>query len=1552
MSDRMKRTLVIETEIDRKTLNSAEQTVKDFFDKYQNKKMKIETSELRGILQPIRDIEKEIDRVAEKMPKAMQGAIKIDKQFLADIKAEFDNITATFTDGSMAKGFDAIMEKTKTLELSAVSVGEYFQSLQDNIRNTVDALKNLNTIQNGWRGKFLSFDDLDVKSLESAISAIQKLKESQQDLESFKGQTATGKEDWSSGFTTHDLESKIKFGQKALDELRSLNIATVAELNKRRDIIRNADQYNAGYGDAYISDVKAQASSDRETYNIILSELQEFIERKKTLLQELNNNSYLFSSDEISTYEGDIKSSMERVQQQIVDMKDIPIDDSISKSFDSSNFTAVVNSLNEIKSSLQTISDVFQRTEVSMSDMTKNSVESFTQLSDTITQVYNNLTQIQTIVDIISKKDFNITNITQTGGAITPPSSLAEFKQQAQETIEVLNHAKKLTDEVSMVMGKIPGERNSRNAFNVLGDFYSVEWEKEISKSKSATKLAGFQVELENYIKQFSQILKLVDSAWKDTYVPVEKPTIKPMVQPKSQVAETPTIAQPQNTTATTNAEAQQMYQLKAAIDEVSNAIGRKNNGFIKEKEIVDTSVNAEEAKLRELVGVITNEIGNALDSIKEKFAQSFVMPELNKGNIQTSFDEIYNKFVELKDKISAMKIDIGVSATNIDSVADSASKSQQSVNGEVQSAVDAAKTFVDAANAKKQFVEANKQVAESAKTSEDAVKKEAEAAKTVATDVSVVATKVAKELAKTKDVLNNDGRLVRTDETRKFTTDKAVVTETESTRIHKDGSTSVTTTIIQDFEQLTKETKKTEEAVARAQKKLDEFLARFQSKSGGNAQFIKGFSKLEGTKVTSDNMEDVFNKMIKLQEEYSKLETNFRKGQSSLNPFVNAITKSENIGNIFGDIERKFNGLTTRSDELINNFVKLEDLSQKIQGFIQLMNGSPSTITPEAFDEFSKQVGEFNVLKSQIEGSIKAQSIVDVDAEKKRKKEVEDYINLIKQRNEYEAKATKGGAMQSTYEAQAAKIQEQILANDKQSIMNQEEKNKLLAIEEAHQLKIAEIKLKNTGTGRQSFDTLHSKLQGKYDAGYLSEANWSNWQNELATYQNYLNGTVAADENIINRQKQSLTQLYDHLNKISNASRTFFASGGEILSTVFNEDEIRNVGNSLKELYDTIVAERFDGMKTSVTGVNETLGRLTFTVDSGEGALKQYTIAMDKASGATKLLSGNTKETLTTVQQFGKALKTDVRGMFSAFIGGMSGMYAVGRYFKEGIQYVRELDKALTELKKVTDETEETYDKFLGTASQMGARIGSTMREVVSSTADFARVGYSLEDAVKMAESAQVLMNVSEFTDISSATDSLISAIQAFSYTADESMHVVDIMNTIGNQYAISTADLASSLTRSSASLVAAGNTMEEAVALTAAANTIIQNSESVGNALKTVSMRIRGTSVEELQAAGEETDGVVESTSKLYSKVKALTAVGGKEGISILGDDGKYLSTYEILSKIADRWEEITEVGNDAALLEILAGKTRGSVVAALLQQPDILKNAYEDAINAEGK
>lgn len=215
------------------------------------------------------------------------------------------------------------------------------------------------------------------------------------------------------------------------------------------------------------------------------------------------------------------------------------------------------------------------------------------------------------------------------------------------------------------------------------------------------------------------------------------------------------------------------------------------------------------------------------------------------------------------------------------------------------------------------------------------------------------------------------------------------------------------------------------------------------------------------------------------------------------------------------------------------------------------------------------------------------------------------------------------------------------------------------------------------------------------------------------------------------------------------------------------------------------------------------------------------------------------------------------------------------------------------------------------------------------------------------------ILMNVSEFDDVSKATDTLISSIQAFKEEdmdiGDFSMDIIDVFNQIGNSYAISTSDLADSLTRSSASLVAANNSLEQAVALTTAANTTIQNPEAVGTTLKTLSMRIRGVKTE-LEEAGEDTEGMITNTSKLQAKVAALTNVDGKGGVNILTNTGEFKSTYDILLEISKVWKEIGDM-DQAALLEIIAGKRAGSVVAGILQNGDILENAYKDALSADG-
>ena len=106
-----------------------------------------------------------------------------------------------------------------------------------------------------------------------------------------------------------------------------------------------------------------------------------------------------------------------------------------------------------------------------------------------------------------------------------------------------------------------------------------------------------------------------------------------------------------------------------------------------------------------------------------------------------------------------------------------------------------------------------------------------------------------------------------------------------------------------------------------------------------------------------------------------------------------------------------------------------------------------------------------------------------------------------------------------------------------------------------------------------------------------------------------------------------------------------------------------------------------------------------------------------------------------------------------------------------------------------------------------------------------------------------------------------------------------------------------------------------------------------------------------EELEELGEDVDDfVITTSSKLNDQVKWLTKVTGKNGISLLDDNGNYRSTYEILQDIADVWEQIAEEDLETgqnrqnALLELLAGKNRSNILASILQSPDVLREAYE--------
>lgn len=301
-----------------------------------------------------------------------------------------------------------------------------------------------------------------------------------------------------------------------------------------------------------------------------------------------------------------------------------------------------------------------------------------------------------------------------------------------------------------------------------------------------------------------------------------------------------------------------------------------------------------------------------------------------------------------------------------------------------------------------------------------------------------------------------------------------------------------------------------------------------------------------------------------------------------------------------------------------------------------------------------------------------------------------------------------------------------------------------------------------------------------------------------------------------------------------------------------------------------------------------------------------------------------------------------------SQWIGATTIIFKTWQTLREGFDVVKDLDNALIDLKKTTDATEEQYRSFYYTANQTAKELGASTKDIIQQTADWARLGYSLDEASTLSRNSAIFSAVSEDLDLTEATDGLVSMLKAFKeLDVNDSLDgIISKINEVGNNFAVSNADIVDSLTRSSSAMAAANNTFEQTVALATAATEITRDSSQVGNALKTISMRLRGYD--------EETETYSDDLKEITGDIANLTKVASNnnQGISLFeaDDPNTYRSTYDILKDIADIWNEISDK-NRAQLLEKLFGKQRAQVGAALISNFKQAENAMDAMAGSAG-
>lgn len=305
--------------------------------------------------------------------------------------------------------------------------------------------------------------------------------------------------------------------------------------------------------------------------------------------------------------------------------------------------------------------------------------------------------------------------------------------------------------------------------------------------------------------------------------------------------------------------------------------------------------------------------------------------------------------------------------------------------------------------------------------------------------------------------------------------------------------------------------------------------------------------------------------------------------------------------------------------------------------------------------------------------------------------------------------------------------------------------------------------------------------------------------------------------------------------------------------------------------------------------------------------------------------------------------LKNSGFHQIAAQMAGMFGVYDVINVVRQGVNTVRELDTAMTEVRKVSNATEGQYDSFRDTISSTAKEIATTNKELLNSSADFLRLGYSLDRASDLAKNATLFVNVGDGVDITEATEDMITAMKAFDIQAEDSIKIVDDYNQIGNRFALSASDIGEAMKRSASALETGNNSFEQSIGLITAMNEIVQNSENTGNSLKVLSLRLRGAKAE-LEDMQEDTDGLCDSTSKLREQIKSLT------GVDIMLDDNTFKSTTDIIKELGAVWDKLSD-SSQAATLELIAGKSRANNVAALLKNYQKIDEVMESLGDAEG-
>lgn len=408
---------------------------------------------------------------------------------------------------------------------------------------------------------------------------------------------------------------------------------------------------------------------------------------------------------------------------------------------------------------------------------------------------------------------------------------------------------------------------------------------------------------------------------------------------------------------------------------------------------------------------------------------------------------------------------------------------------------------------------------------------------------------------------------------------------------------------------------------------------------------------------------------------------------------------------------------------------------------------------------------------------------------------------------------------------------------------------------------------------------------------------------------------------------KTGITALYSELNKLKRE----FAEIQEARlwdNTKTNEaiKEVERIESAIKKAFNPRL-----GMMNTSTFINEMTkegNSLATSLEKLGG--KGVPLLTQVQTQMTKINTG-AKQTTKTFDKLFNTIGNTVRWGIIA-----SGFQTMMNSAHSAVTYMKDLDKSLTNIRLVSEESKESMREFARYANEAAKGLGSTTVDYTDAALIYAQQGYNLSDQKVLADYTIKTANATG-QDTAEVSEQMTSLINGFQLSVEDVGSALDVMAKVANTSAADLEELATATSKVASTANTLGVTQEQLTAQIATIVSVTRDApENVGNALKTIYARFGDLSLGETLDDGT-------SLGKVSSTLEKI-------GVQVLEDNGAMRDMGAIFEDLMEVWGSLDTADKQATAVTI-AGKYQYNRLMALMENQEMYEGYYDDALTSEG-